>query len=160
MAPLEGMRALDVGCGVGTIALLAARRGARALGIDANRRSIEMARYNAGRAEGSIADEVEFRAAGFEKGLRDLRIEGRSFDVATINPMRAPVGERALVYLDELGVERAVYLGPSPVSAAKDVGVMRERGWEVARLGVVDLHPETYHTMALVGLRREPGPRA
>jgi SAM-dependent methyltransferase len=41
-------RALDLGCGAGTLALAAARRGAkRAVGVDLNARAVELARFNA-----------------------------------------------------------------------------------------------------------------
>ncbi len=41
-------RALDIGCGAGTLALVLARRGAkRAVGVDLNPRAVELSRFNA-----------------------------------------------------------------------------------------------------------------
>jgi methylase of polypeptide subunit release factors len=60
--------ALDIGCGAGTLALVAAARGARrAVGVDLNPRAVEMARFNARlnglAAEFAVGDAVEPVAA-------------------------------------------------------------------------------------------------
>jgi SAM-dependent methyltransferase len=56
--------ALDLGCGAGTLALVAARRGAkRAVGVDLNPRAIELAKFNARLngldAEFRVGDSIE-----------------------------------------------------------------------------------------------------
>jgi SAM-dependent methyltransferase len=57
-APRTGERLLDVGCGTGNAALLAAQRGARVVGVDPAERLLELARAEAA-ARGL---DVEFRA--------------------------------------------------------------------------------------------------
>ena len=140
---------IDVGCGIGTITLLAARQARQVVGLDRNSSSIESAQLNA-MAVG--AENADFVIGGWEKGLRQLAMEGRRFSAATINPMREPLGHKPLAFLRALGVERVVYLGPSPEAAAKDIGELRQMGWSVERLAAGNLHPATYHTllMALV----------
>jgi SAM-dependent methyltransferase len=73
--PLAG-DVIDVGCGTGEHTLLAASRGARALGIDISRAAIEIARRKARerRLEAAVRFEV-----GDAFALRDL---GERFDVA------------------------------------------------------------------------------
>jgi 2-polyprenyl-3-methyl-5-hydroxy-6-metoxy-1,4-benzoquinol methylase len=46
-APAEGERVVDVGCGTGNAALLAAARGARVTGVDPAARLLEVAREQA-----------------------------------------------------------------------------------------------------------------
>lgn len=71
-------RALDLGCGAGTLALVAARRGAkRAVGVDLNPRAIELARFNA-RLNGL---EAEFRA-----GDSIEPVASESFDLVLSQP--------------------------------------------------------------------------
>ena len=147
-----GERLLDLGCGVGSVSLRMAPRVAQAVGVDQNLVAVELARQGA--ARWGWGDRVRFVASAWEKGLRGLVGEGARFEVACVNPMREPLGERALGMLNHLGVERLVYLGPSPVAAARDVSTLRELGWRLARLGLADLHPATYHQMAVVGLVR------
>ncbi|RAL24826.1 hypothetical protein DL240_01035 [Lujinxingia litoralis] len=152
LEPTRAERFLDVGCGIGTIALMLASRVAEAVGLDQNQASIESAEIN---AVGQGIDNAHFVAGGWETGLRRLAAAGERFELATINPMREPVGRRALAYLNPLGVERLVYLGPSPAAAARDLGALREMGWEIDRLAAANLHPATYHTMLVARLRRE-----
>lgn len=143
-------RFLDVGCGVGTLALLAAPEVESVTGIDSNRHSIEAAELNAVRND---VDTVEFLSSSWEKALRELVLDDRTYDVATINPMREPLGERPLAYLDQLDLGQIVYLGPSPEAAAKDLGELRDKGWMIDRLAAANVHPATYHTLLVAGMR-------
>ncbi|MFU8802458.1 MAG: class I SAM-dependent RNA methyltransferase [Bradymonadaceae bacterium] len=144
-------RFLDVGCGIGTIAVMASKRVKEVVGIDINRHSIEAAEIN---ALGNEAENVTFHVGAWERGMRRLAGTGNRFEVATINPMREPLGRRPLAYLGPLGVNRLVYLGPSPASAAKDIAVLLETGWRLDYLGAANLHPATYHTMLVARLHK------
>jgi 23S rRNA (uracil1939-C5)-methyltransferase len=135
---------LDLGSGIGTISVLASRRAKRVVGVDINRSSVSTAELN---AVANGATNAEFVVGGWENALRRLTLDGQTFSVATINPMREPLGKRALTYLKALGVRRVVYLGPSPASAAKDIAELREMGWKMDRLAAANIHPATYHTM-------------
>lgn len=142
---------LVVGCGVGTIGVVVGEEVGSVTGIDASLDAIHSAELN---AAASGLGHARYIAGDWERALRDLALAQERFDVAAINPMREPLGARALSYLSKLGVRRVVYMGPSPVSAAKDVAELRAQGWQVRRLGVAALHPATHHAMALVALER------
>lgn len=149
--PGPGDNMLDLGCGIGTLSLHFAPRLGRVVGVDASIATVERAGELArelGRANAS------FIAGAWESAGRKLLAAGERFGIATVNPMREPVGERALAYLAPLGVERVVYLGPSPVSAAKDIGAMLRAGWRLDYLGAANLHPATYHLMLVARLVR------
>lgn len=149
-----GERFLDIGCGIGTLSLLAARAGLHATGIDAKLTSIQSATYNATRL--GLGARAEFVAGSWESAMKKLWQRQQRFDVATINPMREPLGERALSYLHTLGPQRLVYLGPSPASTARDLGTLRAKGWRVTALGGAMLHPATYHVMLVAQCVRDP----
>ena len=70
--PLEGKRALDVGCGAGLLAEPLARLGAQVTGVDAAEQVIDIAREHARRQRLAI----DYRAGGVE------HVEGR-FDLVT-----------------------------------------------------------------------------
>lgn len=142
---------LDLGSGIGTISLIASDKVDHVVGVDINRNSVATAELN---AMENARSNVEFVVGGWENALRRLTLDGQRFSVASINPMREPLGRRALSYLKQLGVERLVYLGPSPASAAKDIGELREMGWQLDRLAAANIHPATYHTMLVARLRR------
>lgn len=147
----EGERVLDAGCGVGTIGLVCAKNGALVTGFDRNPASVETAELNA--MQNDL--EVRFACAGWERAFRDFALAGAQFDTVVINPMREPLGHRPLAYLPRLGVERVLYLGPSPASASKDIGILRDLGFDLVRVGAANLHPATYHVMLVAMLTRK-----
>jgi 2-polyprenyl-3-methyl-5-hydroxy-6-metoxy-1,4-benzoquinol methylase len=78
LAPLEGKRVLDVGCGSGRYCIAFAQQGAaRVVGIDYAPAMLEIAERHA--AEADVAGVCEFRRAEFPGGIRD----GERFDHAT-----------------------------------------------------------------------------
>jgi 23S rRNA (uracil1939-C5)-methyltransferase len=145
-----GETVLDAGCGVGTIGLLCAQSGGDVVGFDLNAGSVETAELNAMRNE----LDVRFLCGAWERVFRKLTMKGARFRTVVINPMRDPLGRRALAYLRQLDAERVLYLGPSPAPSAKDIAVLRDLGFEIARLGAVNLHPATYHVMLAALLTR------
>jgi len=87
-------RALDLGCGAGSLALLAARRGAtRSLGVDLNPRAIEIAnanaRLNALDAQFLVGDGVE-------------PVKGETFDLVLSQPpfVARPAAQAPRTFLD------------------------------------------------------------
>jgi SAM-dependent methyltransferase len=92
VAPSAGA-VLDVGCGAGTLALLAAARGAaRAVGVDLSPRAVALARVNA-RLNGSAAE--------FRDGDLLAPVRGEAFDLVVCQPpyVALPPGLSPTVYL-------------------------------------------------------------
>jgi SAM-dependent methyltransferase len=89
---LPGASVLDVGCGPGSVALFAARRGARVLGTDINPRAIELARWNA---------RLNGLTAVFEVGDLTAPAQGRRFDLVFSQPpfVMQPPDMDAVTYL-------------------------------------------------------------
>jgi SAM-dependent methyltransferase len=75
-------RALDLGCGSGTVALLLARSASAVVGTDINPRAVAMARINAAM---NGARGVEFR-----EGDRFAPVEGETFDLIASQPPFVP----------------------------------------------------------------------
>jgi 23S rRNA (uracil1939-C5)-methyltransferase len=150
LQPSAGERVLDAGCGIGTIGLICANRGADVVGFDVNPASVETAELNAIRND----LDVEFYCAGWERAFRDRVLDADRFDTVVINPMRDPLGKRALAYIPRLDTSRVLYLGPSAAPASRDVGSLLELGFELKRLGAANLHPATYHVMLVALLER------
>jgi len=78
LAPLEGKRVLDVGCGSGRYCIAFAQRGAtKVVGIDYAPAMLELAEGHA--SEAGVSTACEFRQAEFPGGIED----GERFDHAT-----------------------------------------------------------------------------
>lgn len=146
---------LDIGCGIGTISVLASSRAETVTGLDINRASIATAELNAMNNHlPNTRAEAEFIVGSWENALRKLTLAGRKFSAATINPSNQPLGHRALSYLERLELRRLIYLGPSPSSAARDIRELRQMGWTLDTLAAANTHPATYQTMLVARLTR------
>jgi release factor glutamine methyltransferase len=75
---------LDVGTGTGIVALAAAEKASRVLGVDVNPAAIELARKN---AEANKIKNAEFRLSDLFSGVKE------KFDVVAFNPPYVPVSE-------------------------------------------------------------------
>ena len=91
-AGLSGSTVLDIGCGAGAIALSAARRGARAIGVDINPRAVELARWNS---------RFNRCAAEFRCGDLTAPVRGERFDLVLAQPpfVMKPDATPAVTYL-------------------------------------------------------------
>ncbi len=78
-------------------------------------------------------------------GLRDATI--------VLDPPRAGAGREVVERLAELRPRQLVYVACDPVAFARDVGLFRERGYELDALRAVDLFPNTHHVEAVARLR-------
>lgn len=91
-AGLPGDSVLDIGCGAGSIALVAAGRGAAATGVDLNPRAIELSMFNA-RLNGLQAE--------FIPGDLTAPVRGRRFDLVLAQPpfVMQPREAESAIYL-------------------------------------------------------------
>jgi len=144
----SGGFALDLCAGLGFTTFALAERCARVLAVDRDHLGLEALAEAAPR-------HVETRAGDIGTILRKLRSElSERPSFACINPMRKPLGAKAMVNLGAMGPERVVYLGPSPTSAAKDAKALVGEGYRVAEVAAIDLHPATAQFMLGVRLER------
>ena len=152
-AGCDGRNVLDGTCGTGGMSLLLARRAAAVVGVDVHYDAILRARE---RAEAQGVSNVAFRGGKLGTVAPRMVDAGEMFDVALINPMRSPLGERAMRAMRALGVERLLYLAPSPMSGAKDIAVLLDEGFAINEVAGCNLHPGTGAIMLCAVLVREP----
>jgi 23S rRNA (uracil1939-C5)-methyltransferase len=147
----SGDRFLDIGSGIGTIALLAAPHVEYATGVDNDPHAVETAELNALHND---VENIEFVAAGWEKVLRRLVLDERTFESAVLHPPGRSLGARPLAYLQRLGTERLVYIGPKPEAAAADIAELDTQGWQLDALAAANVDPASAHTVLLARLSR------
>ncbi len=123
MGELRGVRVLDVGCGDGLLACIAAARGALATGVDANPAMLTAARYRA---------EEDVVKASFVQGRAErLPFPDRGFDVVSAVTALCLVADAELAFR-----EMARVLRPGGRLVVGELGrwslwaaIRRLRGW-------------------------------
>ena len=75
-------------------------------------------------------------------------------DLIVLDPPRDGVNPKALEKIIRFGVEKMVYLACKPTSLARDLEMLQGRGYQVERMGCVDLFPGTYHVECVVLMSR------
>ena len=148
----SGIRLLDAYCGVGTMGLIAASRGAKeVIGIEAVKSAILDANRNA-----SINGIVNAR---FIRGKVEAILAGEeaalgNFDVVILDPPRSGCDESGLRALMESAPERIVYVSCDPGTLARDVKVLTSGGYRFVECTPVNMFKRTGHVEAVILLCR------
>jgi 23S rRNA (uracil747-C5)-methyltransferase len=135
---LRPRRVLDLYCGSGAFALLAARTGAEVLGIDVAPASIACARAAAARQ--NLAAEFRTCPAG---ALQPAEF-AQSFDVVICNPPRGGLDAATLNLLRMLAPATILYSSCNPVTLARNLKQLSDR-CAVTWMQPFEMFPATTH---------------
>ena len=80
---------------------------------------------------------------------------GERPDVVVIDPPRKGSTRELAECLSELGVPRIVYVSCDPATLARDVALLKERGYSLKNAMAADLFPRCAHVESVVTLCRE-----
>ncbi len=144
---------LDAYCGCGTIGICAAAvsNEVQVTGVEKVSSAIKSAKKNA--AANNVADRCEFVAADATAWMRR---EGREqgFDVVLMDPPRAGSTPEFLDGVADLAPKRVVYVSCNIATQARDLEVLRGRGYKIESATPVDMFPHTKHIESVVTLAR------
>ncbi len=154
---LEGaagaQRVLDAYCGTGTIGicLAAASSEAQVIGVEQVRGAVSSARRNA-EANG-VGERCRFVAADATAWMAGDGA-GERFDAVIMDPPRAGSTPEFLAGASALEPRRIVYVSCNVVTQARDLEVLRARGYRLTLVAPVDMFPHTKHVECVVTLER------
>jgi 23S rRNA (uracil1939-C5)-methyltransferase len=137
-------RVIDAYCGIGTIGLVAARRGAgEVIGVELNPDAVKDARNNA-RLNGQ--KNITFYTGDAGQFMEAMAKEGRRCDVLFMDPPRAGSSETFLSAALTLAPGRIVYISCNPETLARDLKFLTVSGaYAVKAIQPVDMFPFTEH---------------
>lgn len=144
----EDDKVFDLYCGVGSISLSVAKKGAEVIGIEIVESAVENARKNADNNK----IEARFAKGAAEDIIEKLWQEERiSPNKIIVDPPRRGLDEKLVNFLKENPVERIVYISCNPATQARDLKSLKEV-YKVEKVSLVNLFPETAHveTVALL----------
>ncbi len=145
-------KVLDAYCGIGTIGLVAAKRGAgQVLGVEVNPDAVKDAIQN--------AKENEVKNAYFTCGdagdfLEEAALAGENWDVVFMDPPRAGASREFLTALCACGPKRVVYISCDPETLSRDLGILKANKYQIEAIQPVDMFPHTQHIECVVRLNK------
>ncbi len=151
----SGQKALDLYCGTGTIAQMVGAHTPEAyvVGVEISEAAVADAQANALR---NSQTNVRFFSADVRVFLK--RYDKEHVSVIIIDPPRAGMNPKALRRVIEVGAQKIVYVSCNPSTFARDVAVMKEKGYVLKRLSIIDQFPHTSH-VEVVGELIKPKPK-
>ncbi len=142
------VRVLDAYCGVGTIALAAARRACDVLGVEIVAPAVADAVQNARRND--MDGRARFVCADAASEIPRRIARGERFDAVVLDPPRKGVDEKLLRALLLAAPPRIAYVSCDPATLARDVRILCEGGYHFEWAQPVDMFPWTGHVECVV----------
>jgi 23S rRNA (uracil1939-C5)-methyltransferase len=141
----HGAEAWDLYAGVGLFSLPLARHFEKVIAVESGRAASADLRHNASRARLRI-DAVTQNTEAF------LAAAKTSTSFVLADPPRSGLGKKTTVRLLELAPPALVIVSCDPATLARDLAALAAR-YEIDRLTLVDLFPQTFHLETIASLR-------
>ena len=143
---------LDLYCGVGTITLAMAKAAGKVIGVEVIEQAVQDARENALR---NGIENAEFFCGDAGKAALDLEARGIRADVVVVDPPRKGLNADTIEALHRMSPRRIVYVSCDPATLARDVALLKQRGYQLQSAQAADLFPRWAHVESVVCLGRE-----
>ena len=143
---------LDLYCGVGTITLCMAKAAGKVIGVEVVPQAVEDARDNAVR---NGIENAEFFCGDAGEAALSLEAKGIRPDVVVVDPPRKGLNADAIEAMAKMSPRRIVYVSCDPATLARDVALLKEKGYAVKNAMACDLFPRCAHVETIVLLGRK-----
>ena len=142
---------LDLYCGVGTITLAMAGSAGKVIGVEVIEQAVADARDNARR---NGIHNAEFFCGDAGQAALELEKQGIHPDVITVDPPRKGLNADTIEAIDRMAPRRLVYVSCDPATLARDVALLKERGFHLISAQAADLFPRCAHVETVVLLSK------
>jgi 23S rRNA (uracil1939-C5)-methyltransferase len=151
-ADLSGReRVFDLFCGIGTIALLLARRAGEVWGLETVPDAVADAAENARRNE---VGNARFVGADARLGIGPLTEKAGRPDIVIVDPPRAGLSKKVTRRLIECDPARILYVSCNPTTLAPNAAQLVGAGYRLRRVKPVDMFPQTPHVECVALLEK------
>lgn len=143
---------IDLYCGTGIIGLVCANKVKKLIGVEIIPQAIENAKEN---AKINNIDNAEFLCSDAGQAAKYLAENKVSPDVIILDPPRKGIDQNVIDAIEKMSPKRVVMISCNPATAARDCGLLKEKGYETLKIIPVDMFPRTTHVETVVLLSRE-----
>lgn len=143
---------LDLYCGVGTIGLTMAENVKQLVGIEIIPQAIENAKEN---AKINHITNAQFICADAPKGAEILKKQGVNPDVIILDPPRKGCEKSLFDTIEQLSPKKIVYVSCDSATFARDLAILKEKGYEAKKVSAVDMFPRTPHVECVTLIEKD-----
>ena len=97
---------------------------------------------------------MNFICGDAAKELPKLAKEGVRLDVIVLDPPRAGCEGTVLEAIAEVAPKKVVYVSCNPASLARDVAILRDKGYALQKVQPVDMFPQSSHVECVALMSR------
>lgn len=141
---------LDLYCGIGTIALLAAQKAKKVIGVEIVPEAIEDAKRN---AILNKADNVEWLCADAGEAAKTLIDQETKIDVLVVDPPRKGLDDSTKKAILALQPKKVVYVSCDPGTLVRDLKELSSQ-YDIKNVELTDMFPQTVHIETVVLMSR------
>ena len=134
-------RVLDIYCGNGNFSLPLSTASRSVTGIEEFAPSVTDANRN---AQVNLRDNILFRCIDAVEGVQKMVARRDRFDVILLDPPRSGAAD-VVRLIPDLKPGKIAYVSCDPSTLARDIGILRGRGYDVVSSRPVDMFPQTHH---------------
>ena len=142
---------LDLYCGVGTITLAMAKVAGKVIGVEVVEQAVVDARENAKR---NGIENAEFFCGDAGKAALELESRGVRPDVVVVDPPRKGLNADTIEALARMSPRRIVYVSCDPATLARDIALLKVRGYSLKNAQAIDLFPKCSHIESIAVLEK------
>ena len=142
---------IDAYCGIGTIGLIASKHVKEVYGVEIVDEAIKNAKINA--KENKIKNS-HYVCNKAEEQIVKWKSEGINANVIVVDPPRKGCDIKLLETIDEMNIEKVVYVSCDPATLARDLKILIQKGYKLEVVQPVDMFPYTSNVETIAYLKR------
>lgn len=147
----EGEQVLDLFCGMGNFSLPIAERVCKVIGVEGVEAMVVQASEN---AVNNALDNARFYQIDLNSDWQLQPWRQHKFDKVLLDPARAGA-EQACQQVLSLDAEKILYVSCEPSTLARDAKILIDGGYQLKKVGLIDMFSQTKHVETMVLFERE-----
>lgn len=150
LMPESKDQVLDLFCGLGNFSLPLAKKVAKVVGVEGIQVMVDKARAN---AKSNQLDNCQFYQADLNTPWLSSSWAKNNFTKVLLDPARAGA-EQAVAQVSQLNIGTILYVSCDPATLARDSQILLEKGYKIAKIGLIDMFSQTKHVETMVLFQR------